>query len=132
VGVTGERDDARSSSKPPSHPGQPARVSLLIFPARGRVARLLEPRDASAVLGSIESGIRTRRLRRVRGSGWRRNSDMLGDSSRPRILPHLASRFYPGTLAAAMSREYDCGSYGRHAADTVPVGRAVRDHGDGP
>jgi hypothetical protein len=37
----------------PDQPGLPARVSELMFPARGTVARLLEPREASAVLGSV-------------------------------------------------------------------------------
>jgi len=36
----------------PDHPGLPARVSLLMFPALGTVAGLLAPRVASAVLGS--------------------------------------------------------------------------------
>jgi hypothetical protein len=33
-------------------------VSLLMFPARGIVARLLEPRVASAVIGSVDAAVR--------------------------------------------------------------------------
>ncbi len=60
----------------PAQPDLPARVSLLIFPARGTVARLLEPRVASAVFGSDDAEVRIDALRGFRGSGWRRGSDM--------------------------------------------------------
>ena len=37
----------------PDHPRMPARVSLLMLPARGWVARLLAPAEASALAGRI-------------------------------------------------------------------------------
>jgi hypothetical protein len=40
------------------------------------VARLLEPRVASAVIGSEDASMSIRSLRVSRESGWRRGSDM--------------------------------------------------------
>ena len=37
----------------PDHPEQPARVSVLMLPARGTVARLLRPRLTSAVIARL-------------------------------------------------------------------------------
>jgi hypothetical protein len=60
----------------PDHPGLPARVSELTFPARGMVARLLEPRDLSAVCRDAPvDRLRTRRPVRCSGVRW---SVMLG------------------------------------------------------
>ncbi len=129
--MTGERRH-EVELEAPGHPALPARVSLLMFPARGAVARLLEPRDASAVIGSIETGIRARRLRRFRGSGWRRNSDMLGDSSRPESYLKRQARFQPRGVPARVQGVESAVRTARDAADTVPVGRAARDYGDGP
>ena len=56
----------RDVSHAPDHPALPARVSLLTFPARGMVARLLEPRDGSAVIGSQGTCWKARLLRPVR------------------------------------------------------------------
>ncbi len=51
-GVGSGEGDATLPGTPPTHPGMPARVSELMLPDRGTDARLLEPRDASAVIGS--------------------------------------------------------------------------------
>src|SRR5690349_4174454 len=65
---------AGSSAAPvPDHPAQPARVSELMLPARGLVARLLVPRDASAVLARAGTS-RAPDLRPDSGAGERRRS----------------------------------------------------------
>ena len=53
---------------PPGHPGMPARMSVLMFPARGRVARFVEPRVSSCVLSSDDTLFSASSLRPIRGS----------------------------------------------------------------
>ena len=69
--LVGEPDEVVEHPASPVHPDLPARVSVLMLPARGLVARLLEPRDLSAVDGSGGTGCRFRALRPVRCSGLR-------------------------------------------------------------
>lgn len=82
------------------HPTRPARVSLLMFPARGVVARLSEPRDASAVVGSVDGSVSARTLRSREALSLGCKSDMLGNApgreSRPATrrltIPHGSTR----------------------------------------
>jgi hypothetical protein len=60
---------------------QPARVSELMLPARGTVARLLVPRDPSAVSASDSSSVDGRVLRWVRSSRRRKSSMLEGLTS---------------------------------------------------
>jgi hypothetical protein len=72
-------DDRRT----PDHPGLPARVSELMLPARGTVARLLAPLDASALVARSATGL-VANLRPDSGAGERRRSVIRADLRCPR------------------------------------------------
>src|SRR4029079_16387410 len=100
---------ARPRRKTPDHPGLPARVSVLRLPARGTVARLLVPRDASAVLARSGTS-RIPFLRPDSGAGERRRSVISSRPPRSRILPlvptpghnrGLAGRYHSGLPGGA-------------------------------
>jgi hypothetical protein len=75
-------DPGRPPGRSPDHPGLPARISLLILPARGTVARLLEPREPSAVLARSGT-IAVPYLRPDSGAGERCRPVMPRTTSRP-------------------------------------------------
>src|SRR3954454_14440107 len=68
-------DAGRLSPSPPSHPGLPARVSVLMLPARGLVSRLLAPCETSAVFAGSGT-VKVPALRPDSGAGERRRSVM--------------------------------------------------------
>lgn len=74
-------DRCGPASRSPHRSGMPARVSLLMLPARGLVARLPHPRDSSAVLGSDLAPASAGSLRSILGSCWRRSFDTFGITS---------------------------------------------------
>src|SRR5215213_3474690 len=91
--------DPMAVPRAPDHPGLPARVSVLRLPARGTVARLLAPRDASAVCA--RSGTpRGRFLRPGFEAGKRRRSVIRADlrcaESYPRTPRRILSRALQG------------------------------------
>ena len=107
------RSDGQSG---PDHPDLPARVSVLRLPARGTVARLLAPRDASAVFARFGASGASN-LRPDSGAGERRRSVI---PSRPPLPGILRPEATPGHCTG-IARRYHSGLPRRPPAMTATL-----------